>query len=82
MRPARRALLAAPLALLGASHPLRPAHAGSQVEEPLADAVRSALAAAVADAAPPKPRFDNVDDRLAYLRWLGTASERLKRRNA
>ena len=82
MRPARRALLAAPLALLGASLPQCPAHAGSQVEEPLADAVRSALAAAVADAAPPKPRFDNVDDRLAYLRWLGTASERLKRRKA
>jgi soluble lytic murein transglycosylase-like protein len=82
MRPARRALLAAPLALLGAALPQRPAHAGSQVEEPLADAVRSALAAAVADAAPPKPRFDNVDDRLAYLRWLGTASERLKRRKA
>ena len=82
MRPARRALLAAPLALLGASLPQCPAHAGSQVEEPLADAVRSALAAAVADAAPPKPRFDNVADRLAYLRWLGTASERLKRRKA
>ena len=82
MRPARRALLAAPLALLGAALPRRQAHAGSQVEEPLADAVRSALAAAVADAAPPKPRFDNVDDRLAYLRWLGTASERLKRRKA
>ena len=82
MRPARRALLAAPLALLGASLPQCPAHAGSQVEEPLADAVRSALAAAVADAAPPKPRFDNVDDRLAYLRWHGTASERLKRRKA
>jgi soluble lytic murein transglycosylase-like protein len=82
MRPARRALLAAPLALLGGTLPLRPAQAGAQVEEPLADAVRSALAAAVADAAPPKPRFDDVDDRLAYLRWLGTASERLKRRKA
>jgi soluble lytic murein transglycosylase-like protein len=82
MTPARRALLAAPLALLGASLPQRPAHAGNQIEEPLADAVRSALAAAVADAAPPKPRFDNVQDRLTYLRWLGTASERLKRRKA
>jgi soluble lytic murein transglycosylase-like protein len=82
MTPARRALLAAPLALLGSALPLRLAHAGSQVEEPLADAVRSALAASVADAAPPKPRFGNVDDRLAYLRWLGAASERLKRRKA
>jgi len=82
MRPARRALLGAPLALLGASLPRGPAHAGAQVEEPLADAVRSALAASVADAAPPRPRFDDVDDRLAYLRWLGAASERLKRRKA
>jgi soluble lytic murein transglycosylase-like protein len=82
MTPARRALLAAPLALLGSSLPLRLAHAGGQIEEPLADAVRTALAASVADAAPPKPRFDNVDDRLAYLRWLGAASERLKRRKA
>ena len=82
MTPARRALLAAPLALLGASLPLRPARAGAQIEEPLADAVRSALAASVAEAAPPKPRFEKLDDRLAYLRWLGTASERLKRRKA
>ncbi len=82
MTPARRALLAAPLALLGASLPLRPVRAGAQIEEPLADAVRSALAASVAEAAPPKPRFDKLDDRLAYLRWLGAASERLKRRKA
>ena len=58
------------------------ARAGAQVEEPLANAVRSALAAAVADPAPPKPRFERVDDRLAYLRWLGAASERLKRRKS
>ncbi|MCX2861341.1 lytic transglycosylase domain-containing protein [Paucibacter sp. PLA-PC-4] len=54
--------------------------AGAQVEEPLADAVRSALSAAIANSAPPKPRFDRVEDRLAYLRWLGEMSERLKRR--
>jgi hypothetical protein len=30
-------------------------------------------------AAPPKPRFDRSRQRLAYLRWLGEASERLKR---
>ena len=82
MRPARRALLAT--ALLGASLPpgLRNAHAGAQVEEPLADAVRTALAASVADAAPPKPHFDSIDDRLTYLRWLAAASDRLKRRKA
>jgi soluble lytic murein transglycosylase-like protein len=73
----RRALLALPLAAA-----LPNAQAGAQVEEPLSDAVRSALAAAVADAAPPKPKFENIEDRLAYLRWLGQASERLKRRKA
>jgi soluble lytic murein transglycosylase-like protein len=77
MRLARRGLLAAPLALW-----LPRARAGTQVEEPLADAVRSALAASVAEAAPPRPRFDKLEDRLAYLRWLGAASEKLKRRKA
>ena len=60
----------------------RPAFAGAQVEEPLADAVRTALAASVAEDAPPKPTFDGIEQRLAYLRWLGAASERLKRRKA
>jgi len=55
------------------------ARAGGQIEEPLADAVRSALAKAVANDAPPKPTFDNMDDRLKFLRWLGAMSERLKR---
>ncbi len=77
MTPVRRALLGAPLALC-----LPRARAGAQVEEPLADAVRSALAAAVAEAAPPRPRFDKLEDRLAYLRWLGGTSEKLKRRKA
>jgi soluble lytic murein transglycosylase-like protein len=60
----------------------RPAQAGAQREEPLAAAVRTALSAAVADAAPPRPGFDRIEDRLAYLRWLGAMSERLKRRKA
>ena len=77
MTLARRVLLGAPLALC-----LPRAWAGAQVEEPLADAVRTALAASVAEAAPPKPRFDKLDDRLAYLRWLGATSEKLKRRKA
>ncbi len=77
MTLARRGLLCAPLALC-----LPRAQAGAQVEEPLADAVRTALAASVADAAPPKPRFSQVEERLAYLRWLGAVSERLKRRKA
>ena len=59
-----------------------PAHAGAQVEEPLADAVRSALAAAIADSAPPKPAFDTIEQRIAYLRWLGEMSNRLKKRQS
>ena len=55
------------------------AHAGAQIEEPLADAVRGALAASVADSRPPKPRFDDINLRLEYLRWLGQTSEKLKR---
>jgi soluble lytic murein transglycosylase-like protein len=82
MTLARRALLGG---LAGAVFGLGGApesRAGAQVEEPLADAVRTALAAAVAEAAPPRPRFDDVEQRLAYLRWLGAASERLKRRKS
>ena len=71
----RRALVALPLWPWVGS-----AHAGRQIEEPLADSIRTALAAAIAQAAPPKPEFDRIEDRLAYLRWLGAMSERLKRR--
>jgi soluble lytic murein transglycosylase-like protein len=58
------------------------AHAGAQIEEPLANSVRSALSAAVLDAAPPRPAFESIDERLQYLRWLGEMSERLKRRKS
>jgi soluble lytic murein transglycosylase-like protein len=68
------------LAAGGLWHP--GAQAGAQLEEPLADSVRSALASAVAETAPPKPSFDNIERRLAYLRWLGAMSERLKRYKA
>lgn len=63
-------LLAAPLA----------ARAGAQLEEPLADSIRSALSASIAQAAPPRPKFDDTEARMAYLRWLGATSERLKKR--
>lgn len=56
------------------------AWAGAQIEEPLADAVRSALSAAVQNSAPPTPSFDTMDQRLVYLRWLAAMSERLKKR--
>jgi len=77
----RRGLLGAALAWPLASLPGL-ARAGSQVEEPLANSVRSALSAAVANSAPPKPSFDNIDQRMAYLRWLGEMSERLKKRKS
>jgi soluble lytic murein transglycosylase-like protein len=76
-RVARRALLGAAAAAL---LPAGPAHAGAQVEEPLADSIRSALSASIAQAAPPRPRFDDTEARMAYLRWLGAMSERLKKR--
>lgn len=60
----------------------RSVFAGAQVEEPLADSVRSALSAAIANSAPPKPAFDTVEQRIVYLRWLGEISNRLKRRKA
>jgi soluble lytic murein transglycosylase-like protein len=74
----RRACLALPAILLAGGN----ASAGAQAEEPLTHAVRTALSAAVAERAPPKPTFARIEDRVAYLRWLGAASERLKRRKA
>ena len=54
--------------------------AGSQLEEPLMDSVRSALTSAISNEAPPEPEFASTEARLLYLRWLGTMSERLRRR--
>ena len=70
------------LALAACSLPVwpLPALAGRQIEEPLADSVRGALSAAIANSAPPVPEFTDTEKRLAYLRWLGATSERLKRR--
>lgn len=58
----------------------RTAHAGGQLEEPLADSVRTALSSAIANQAPPEPEFASTEARLQYLRWLGAMSERLRRR--
>ena len=83
--PTRRDCLnwagAATVGASGASLWLLPglAQAG-QVEEPLADSVRSALSGAIANKAPPVPEFTSMDKRLAHLRWLGAMSDRLKRR--
>jgi soluble lytic murein transglycosylase-like protein len=56
------------------------ARAGAQVEEPLADSVRAVLSSAIANQAPPEPLFKNTESRLAYLRWLGAMSDRLKKK--
>ncbi|HYP71318.1 MAG TPA: lytic transglycosylase domain-containing protein [Variovorax sp.] len=65
------------LSLLGLP---RQALAGAQIEEPLVDSVRTALSSAIHNSAPPIPEFKDTESRLAYLRWLGNMSERLKRR--
>jgi len=56
------------------------AHAGSQLEEPLLDAVRTALSSAVANQAPPVPEFPTTESRLRYLRWLTEMSQRLQKK--
>lgn len=56
------------------------ASAGAQIEEPLIDSVRTALSSAIANQAPPVPEFRDIESRLAYLRWLGVMSERLKKK--
>ena len=65
------AAVAAPLLMPSA------VHAGAQQYEPMADAVRAALAAQIADSRPPARRFDKIEERIAYLAWVGEMSERL-----
>jgi soluble lytic murein transglycosylase-like protein len=72
-RKTLQGLLWLPGALLFSEH----AQAGGQVEEPLADAVRTALSAAIANSAPPVPIFVSTAARLSYLRWLSAMSDRL-----
>ena len=79
--PQRRsvlALLAAP-ALLALA---QPAQAGAQIEEPLADAVRNALSAAVSSSEPPEPVFADTEARLHYLRWKVEMNQRLVARHS
>jgi soluble lytic murein transglycosylase-like protein len=51
--------------------------AGAQIEEPLADAVRNALSAAVSSGEPPEPVFATTEARLHYLRWKVEMNTRL-----
>jgi soluble lytic murein transglycosylase-like protein len=64
--------------------PLLPfsAQAGRQVEEPLADSVRSALSSAIHQSAPPAPLFANDGARQLYAYWLAAMTERLRKRRA
>lgn len=54
--------------------------AGNQKEEAMADSVRLALSKLVSDPRPPKASFDNIEERINYLHWLGEMSDRLRRR--
>jgi soluble lytic murein transglycosylase-like protein len=72
-RKTLQGLLLLPGALLLSQH----AQAGGQIEEPLADAVRTALSAAIANSAPPGPAFASTAARLNYLSWLSAMSDRL-----
>ena len=70
------------LSLIGFGSWLLPeqACAGSQLEEPLVDSVRSALSSAITHGAPPIPEFSNTESRLLYIRWLVAQSERLRKK--
>lgn len=53
--------------------------AEGQIEEPLSNAVRTALSAAVVAAAPPEPVLASAAERQAYAQWLSTSSAQLAR---
>jgi soluble lytic murein transglycosylase-like protein len=74
----RRAFIVSSVAGLPLRAAGEPAQAGGQVEEPLVDSVRTALSSAVGNTAPPLPEFPSTEAQLAYLKWLGETSVRLK----
>ena len=78
--PQRRQTLRQLALLPGLRALAQPARAGGQIEEPLADSVRTALSSAIANSAPPVPIFASTAARLAYLRWLSAMSDRLYKR--
>ncbi|MEY2683171.1 MAG: hypothetical protein RJA09_315 [Pseudomonadota bacterium] len=79
--PSRRLCLRGLAAGVGLAAALGATRAGAgQLEEPLADSVRTALSAAVAASDPPVPDFEDTPSRMAYVRWLGAMSPRLARR--
>jgi soluble lytic murein transglycosylase-like protein len=76
-RPGRRGFLLGVGALALAPEV---AWSGAQKYEPLSDSVRVALASQIADSRPPERTFTTIDERIAYLAWLGEMSERLRGR--
>ncbi len=76
-RPGRRGFLLGVGALALAP---TAAWSGAQKYEPLSDSVRVALAGQIADSRPPERAFTTIDERIAYLAWLGEMSERLRGR--
>jgi soluble lytic murein transglycosylase-like protein len=77
----RRLLLAALAGPALAGLPAR-SRAGAQVYEPMADAVRAALAARIADSAPPQRRVDEIGERIEFIDWLNEMSGRLLRQKS
>ncbi|MEF9995107.1 MAG: lytic transglycosylase domain-containing protein, partial [Burkholderiaceae bacterium] len=78
--PARRRFIASGAALAVAPWLPRSAQAGAQQYEPLAEAVRNALAAAIADDRPPLRQFRDHAERMAQVDWLDAMSARLAKR--
>jgi len=73
----RRLLLALAAPALAVLPPQ--ARGGAQIYEPMADAVRAALAARIADSSPPQRRMDDMAARLQLIDWLNEMSGRLLR---
>ena len=68
------------LALLLAVGVLHRADAGNQREEAIADAVRVALARAIADSRPPQLSFASDTDKASWQSWFDAMSQRLHSR--
>jgi soluble lytic murein transglycosylase-like protein len=56
-----------------------PALAGGQIEEPLADSVRTALSASIASSAPPRLEFESARAQQDHAKWLQAMEPRLQR---
>ena len=77
----RRRLLAALAVPALAALPFK-VRGGAQIYEPMADAVRAALAARIADSAPPQRRIADISERIEFIDWLNEMSGRLLRQKA